>query len=164
MRIRRIFLLGCCLACLSAYGQRTYNSIARDTIIIKPGFITNVYLLDGKRLNLQVMDFFMADHPSARARIKGAMITDQVSIVGYSVGGLFLITGFLVSQTNPGISRDLYLYGSLGAGGGLIFQLISNNFRKEAVYLYNDGIKAYYRNKGLGLSLQINATGLRIGF
>lgn len=132
---------------LSLSGQPTYNSLAQDTIITKRGLLSNIYLLDGKRLTLEVMEFFMADHPSAHSQIKVAQTTEQLSIVGYGLGSIFLLGGALLHDDNPGLSRDLFFYGGVGMGSGLIFQIISNNYQKNAVFLYNQGIKSQYRNK-----------------
>ncbi len=141
--------LSCVFVCiwLAASGQPTYNALAQDTIITKRGFLSNTYLLDGKRLTLEVMEFFMEGHPSAHNQIKVAQTTDQLSIVGYGFGSIFLLGGMLLNDANPGLSRDLFFYGGVGMGSGLIFQIISNNYQKNAVFLYNEGIKSQYQKK-----------------
>jgi hypothetical protein len=155
----------CCIALLS-FGQRPYNSIVQDTIIAKPGFLSTTYLLDGKALNLQVMDFFMADHPSAQAHIKIAILTDQLSFTGYGVGGLFLLTGILSRDNNSRLSKDLIRYGAITMGSGLLFQIISKNYQKNAVAFYNEGIKAHYRRErnNAYLELGAGAQGLKMSF
>jgi hypothetical protein len=151
----------------SAVGQSTYHSLAQDTIITKQGFLTNTYLLDGKRLSLEVMEFFMAGNPSAYNQIKVANLTDQLSLAGYSIGSILLLTGILINEDNPRLSRDLYFYGGIGLGSGIIFQIISHTYQKEAVYLYNEGIKsAYHRKSSVGVYWGVGAegAGMRIRF
>lgn len=148
MRMKWIlpFLWGVLLQC-SVLGQSNYHTLAQDTIITKKGLLSNAYLLDGKRLSLEVMEFFMMDNPGAYNQIKVANLTDQLSLTGYSLGSIIMLTGILLSEDNPRLSRDLYLYGGLSLGGGIIFQIVSHSYQKEAVYLYNEGIKSSYERK-----------------
>lgn len=141
---RCLILILLLLGVLSARSQHTYREMARDTIISKPGFLGPLYLLDGKVLNLSVMDFFMAEHPDAAGQIRVAQVTDQLSVACYGLGSFILLSGILVSESNPSASRDLLLYGAIGVGSGLLFNLFSNNHQRKAVEFYNRDVKAGY--------------------
>lgn len=144
MRLRCLLLSLFLCAFFVGRGQGTYRELAQDTIISRPGFLGATYLLDGKVLNLSVMDFFMKGHPAASAQIQVAQVTDQLSVACYGIGSFILLSGILVSDSNPSASRDLLFYGALGLGGGLVFHLLSNSYQRNAVEFYNHDVKAAY--------------------
>lgn len=129
------------------WGQHTYQNIIRDTIITRSEFLGNIYLLDGKELNLPVMEWLMSDFPPAYDEIRLAVLGDQLSIMGYGVGTLFALSGLFVYRQNRGLGEDLIQIGGIGIGSGLIFQFISGKFKKSAVGIYNEEVKAYYQQK-----------------
>ena len=137
--------------------QRTYNSISRDTIVTIPGPFGNYYLLDGKKLNLAVMQWFMTGHPDAYSQIKAANITDQLSLAGYTAGGVLLLSGVLIFGNDPNTSRDFYLYGGIAFSSGILLQIISNSHKKKAVMLYNEDVKRYWKGSA---RLNLGATGI----
>ncbi len=150
---------------IALQGQNMYNTIARDTIIGVPSFPSSTYWLDGKKLNLSVMDFFMTDYPAAHDQIQLAMLTDQVAIVGYSVGGLFELTGLLVHRQDADLGNDLLQLGGIGIGSGIVFHIFSAAFKKKSVRLYNQEIKQLYKTKQkAGLKVDFVPNGVRLGW
>lgn len=148
---------------LCTYAQSPYHELARDTIITRRIFLGNVYLLDGKKLNLEVMQWFMSEHPSAYDQIQVAVVADQAAAVSYTLGSLALLSGVLVGQDNEAAGRDLMLMGSGGIGGGLVFTLISGAYQRRAVSSYNNSIKQqYYKRKKINYSLQMKGGGVSI--
>jgi len=155
-----VVLFSCWLAVAGA--QNTYKEIAQDTIVTLPGFLGNTYLLDGKKLNLQVMQWFMSDHPNAYSNIRAATLSDQLSVAGYTVGGVFLLSGFLVKDEDAALSRDLLLWGGIGIGSGLILQVVSLSYQKSAIRIYNDDIRRYYRKKEFSIYLEGSGEGVGV--
>ena len=144
MRLPELLCIGmiCCFSQLSA--QSTYHQIAGDTIIAHHTFLNSSYLLNGKKLNPSVMQWFMSDFEEAYESIRISNISEQVSIGSYSIGGIFLLSGILTSAQNPRVSKELKLWGLLGFGSGLVFQIISIKYRRNAVEQYNDSIRSIY--------------------
>lgn len=130
-----------------ASGQNMYRSIASDTIITVRSFPTNIYLLDGKKLNLPVMDFFMSDCAAAHDQLRFAMLSNQLAAAGYSIGTLFGLTGLLVNRQSPQLGGNLLQIGGVGIGTGFLFQVFSNKFKKKAVRLYNEDVRALHKVK-----------------
>lgn len=139
--------------------QSTFQSLAGDTIVLHREFMGTGYFLDGKRLNLAVMDWFMADYPDAREQIRLAVVSDQLSTTGYAVGGIFVISGFLVRNDDLNLSNDLFKLSALSGGAALVFQLIEGTFKKNAVRKYNLGVQEHHRTK-VGLRMGIQGTGI----
>lgn len=152
----------CLLLLGRLHGQSTYNQIAKDTIIQVPGFLGTMYLLDGKKLNLSVMDWFMTDYPEARDKIRVAVLTDQVSIVGYTFGGLFCLTGLLFHREDPELGNSLLKMGAAGIGAGITFQVISSSFQKKAVRYYNQEIQSIYKSHTGAVNLKISSQSLGV--
>lgn len=163
---RKLLTLFFVLLLLSALqAQNTYNIIARDTIISVSAFPSRIYLLDGKKLNLSVMDFFMQDYPAAQDQIQLAMLTDQVAIVGYSIGGLFSLTGLLVHRQDPGLGNNLLKMGGIGIGTGVVFHIFTGVFKKNAVKYYNQQVRGLYNGKQKAdLKVQLDPMGIRVGW
>lgn len=165
---RKLFVLFFVLQFFTlVHTQNTYNAIARDTIISVPAFPGHVYLLDGKKLNLSVMAFFMQDYPNAHDQIQLALLTDQVAIVGYSIGGLFGLTGLLVHQQDRGLGNNLLKMGAISIGSGITFHIITGAFKRSAVKHYNKEIKNLYRSQykaGLKLKLESTSVGIAWNF
>lgn len=162
---RRLIPTLCFLLCfLSVQGQSTYNSISRDTIISITGTFSSYYLLDGKKLSLPVMQWFMADHPDAYSQIKVANVTDQLSLAGYTAGGVLLLSGVLLYSDSQQTSRDFYMYGGIAFASGILFQIVSNSLKKKAVTIYNEDVKKYYYQKSIGLHLGENGIELEVRF
>jgi hypothetical protein len=152
------------LCCKAASGQNTYQNIVRDTIVTLRAFPVNTYLLDGKKLNLSVMDWFMTDYPAAHDQINLSMLTEQVSVASYSIGALFGLTGLLVHQQDPHLGNDLLQIGSIGIGSGIVFHFFSGGFKKRAVRYYNEDVRKLYKTEGNGVNVKLdqNGFGLRI--
>lgn len=137
------------LVCYEAtIGQNTYQNIVRDTIVTLRKFPASTYLLDGKKLNLSVMDWFMTDYPAAHDQINLSMLTEQVSVASYSIGGLFGLTGLLVNRQDPHLGNELLQIGGIGIGSGIIFHLFSAGFQKKAVRYYNEDVRKLYKGAG----------------
>jgi hypothetical protein len=154
-----------CLAlviCMSLSAQTTYNQLVRDTIITHSGFLAPTYLLNGKKLNLTVMQWFMSDYPVAYDPIRAAVVSDQLSVVSYSIGGLIAVTGLLVIQTNEGLGREMLMVGGGGLGGGLILQFLSAGYQKKAVREYNQCIRNNFEGKSARLEWGMGGEGLAL--
>lgn len=145
--------LVCCFSQLPA--QSTYHQIAEDTIIAHHSFLNSSYLLDGKKLNPSVMQWFMSDFEEAYEHIRISNISEQVSIGSYTVGSIFVVAGLLSASRNPRISKELKLWGIMGIGGGMVFQVISSQYRRRAVEYYNDQIQSIYLQDRRPISIQI---------
>ncbi len=161
--IKQILCFAFCLLCFGPLaGQATYQEIARDTIVQVPGFLGRTYLLDGKRLNLPVMEWFMSDYSEARERVRVAVLTDQLSIVSYTIGGLMGFAGILVRADNRGLSDDLFTISGIGLGGGITLQIISGSFQRKAVRSYNNQIQTLYQQQHVGYAMQMTDKGLTL--
>lgn len=111
------------------------------------------------------MDFFMRDYPVAHDQIQLAMLTDQVAIVGYSVGGLFGLTGLLVYRQDSPLANNLLKMGGIGIGTGIVFHIFTGAFKRSAVRHYNSEIKGLYRpQQKAGLKLSAEPVGVRISW
>lgn len=155
-----IFLLIHTLFTIKA--QPTYQKIAGDTIVITHNdFGVNVYLLDGKKLNLPVMKWFMSDYPAAYSNIKLASATQSVSNFGYGMGGVLLFSGFLIDKKNRPARKEFFTLGALFTGGGLIVQIVAELFKFSAVEAYNGEIKLLYQKKNQ-VNLGLDNYGLSI--
>jgi hypothetical protein len=165
--LSRVFFLiffSCFFGTLSA--QVTHHDLVQDTIIYRTSFLNRTYLLNGKPLTLPVMAFFMKDYPSANNEIRLAQFSDQFCITGYSIGSLFTIGGLLISRQNKDLGDDLIKLGLAGIGAGLIFQVVSGNFKYKAVQNYNEEIKKIYlkNTSSIRFKAGINQAGLVVGF
>ncbi|MCB0560284.1 MAG: hypothetical protein H6573_33140 [Lewinellaceae bacterium] len=141
-----------------ALSQSPYHEMAKDTIITRPLFFGNAYLLDGKRLNIQVMQWFMTDHPLAHDQIRVSVVSGQMAGVGYTVGGMIFLGGLLVGQDDRAAGEDLMLMGGVGIGAGLLLSIISGGHQRRAVQLYNEDIKRYF-NSSAGMEWHIGFSG-----
>lgn len=161
---RKLLALVLALQLITAIqAQSTYNTIARDTIVSVPSFPGRIYLLDGKKLNLSVMDFFMRDYPVAQDQIRLAMFTDQITIIGYSVGGLFGLTGLLVHRQDQSLGNNLLKMGGISVGAGMVFHIFTGAFKRSAVRHYNAEIKGVYRaQQKASLNLRVEPNGVRV--
>lgn len=142
-QVRMLFFLFFFCNLLSA--QVTKQDLASDTIIYRSTFLNRTYLLDGKPLSLPVMAFFMKDFPIPNNEISMAQFSDQLSIAGYGVGSLFTIGGLFISRQNQDLGNDLIQTGLIGVGAGLVFQIISGDFKFQAVKHYNEALKKGYQ-------------------
>lgn len=150
------------LLCDTASGQSTYNKIVRDTIITIPGILHNTYLLDGKKMTLPVMDWFMMDYPAAHDEINLALLSNQASIAGYTIGGLFGLSGLLIYQRDKALGGDLLQLGGIGIGTGITFQVFSGIFKRRAVRTYNRAVINLYKKQGTAIHTKVQATGINI--
>lgn len=141
-------------------GQRTYLQISQDTIVQLPGLLGKTYFLDGKKLNLSVMNWFMTDYPAAHDKIRVAVLTDQVSIVGYTLGGLFGFTGLLIQPKDAQLSNDLLKIGAVTFGAGMVLQIVSGTFQRRAVRAYNQEVLSLYKIETVGYKLHLEDNGL----
>ena len=145
------------------YCQKQPSALARDTIVTIKRFPTNVYLLNGKKLTLPVMDWFMSDYPKARANIKVTLVSDQMSIVGYSVGGLFAITGLIAFRQNEPLGKELLKISGISIGSGLVFQVFGGTFKQKAVQAYNNAIQEQANATGTGKVYRMGMSSNKIG-
>ncbi len=152
------------LLCGWLLGQGPYRPLSQDTIITRPGFLGNVYLLDGKRLNLQVMQWFMTGHPAAYNNIRAATATDQLAAAGYITGSLIFLSGYLISQEDRSTGNDLMLTGSLGLGAGLLLTIVSNSFQHKAVLLYNEDVRQASEKVGWQMGIEQQGLVFRVRF
>ena len=152
-RLILIALLFAIIPSIVINGQTTYNKIARDTIVTKNGFLGKDYLLNGKKLTLPVMQWFMSDYPTADDAIQVASRTDQLSVAGFSIGGVFALGGSLVYAQNKDLGQDMFTLAGIGLGAGFLLQLFSNAYTSKAVKGYNHEIKTLYKNDSAHLYL-----------
>lgn len=99
------------------------------------------YYMSGRKINLAVMEWYMHDFPSAKKDIHTAVVSDQLSVAGYSVGSLFTVTGLLVYEPNKKLGSDLMMLGGISLGTGIIFQIVSGKYKKMAVRKYNAAMR-----------------------
>lgn len=144
-------------------GQTNKMRYPTDTIHIEKEFLKNSYLLHGKRMNLHVMKWFMADDPESHLEIKLAMLCDQISIVGYSIGGLFFLTGVFANERNKDLADNLYVLGGASVGGGILFQILTGVFKKNAARIYNRNIRNRRQVRGVRWKVGIGRDGVMIG-
>jgi hypothetical protein len=128
--------------------------MAGDTIIAHHSFLNSSYLLNGKKLNPSVMQWFMSDFEEAYEHIRISNVSEQVSIGSYTIGSIFIVAGFLSASRNPRVSKELRLWGFLGIGGGIVFQVFSGQYRRRAVECYNDQIQTIYDQGQRPVSIQ----------
>jgi len=149
------------------HGQPTLSSLARDTIVAKSDFMNTTYLLSGKKLTLPVMQWFMSDYPEANDYIRVAALSSQVSLTGFSVGGLFGLSGLFIYQQNERIGSDMLKLGIGGIGVGVAFQLLSSAYKKKATKSYNRAVKNFFHVQGAAqfkLEVQPDYPGIRFAF
>lgn len=109
-------------------------------------------------MTLPVMDWFMMDYPTAHDEINLALLTNQASIVGYTIGGLFGLSGLLIYQRDKALGGDLLQLGGIGIGAGITFQVFSGIFKRRAVRTYNQEIIHLYKKQGTALQMQLQTT------
>lgn len=114
-------------------------------------------------MNLPVLKWFMMDDPIAHNEIKLAMLCDQISIVGYSIGGLFILTGIFADDRNKALADNLYVLGASSVGGGILFQILTGMFKKNAVKIYNQNRRAHKQVRGVSWQLGVGKDGIMIG-
>jgi len=154
-----VFVLGAIPAC----AQSTLGHISRDTIVKRNEMLGTAYYLDGKRLNLAVMEWFMSDYPEAYSPIRGAVISDQLSVATYATGGLFVLTGVLIREDDLNLSNDMLKLGILSGAAGVVFQVIEIAFKKNAVAKYNEGILDRHRRES-GIRVGVDGSKVKIGW
>lgn len=164
-----LFVLG--VFCLPrTFGQRLpqYLSSSGDSILTLRHGVGATYYMKGRKMNLPIMEWFMQDHPAAKKEISGAIVADQLSVVGYTVGSIFTVTGLLVYEPNKHLGQDLMMMGGISLGVGILFQIVSGKYKKRAVDRYNESFR---KNKpavlkGMSFRLDFNGEGtqLVIGF
>jgi len=134
--------------------------IPSDTIMVVKETLGHSYYLKGRKLNLSVMDWFMADYPEAQHAIKISSFYDQISVVSYSIGGLSLLGGLLADPNNPSLQKQLFKIGGISIGSGVAFQLISSVYRKRAVTFFNAAVLDKNKRSNAGMSMELNTEGL----
>ena len=92
---------------LMAQSSLPQRSISQDTILRLNNGMGYDYYMSGRKINLAVMEWYMHDFPSAKKDIHTAVVSDQLSVAGYSVGSLFTVTGLLVFEPNQKLGSDL---------------------------------------------------------
>lgn len=139
---------------LQAQRQPLQLPTTLDTILmINDGMGMNYYM-GGRKVNLAIMEWFMHDYPGARKDISNAVVTDQLSVVGYGVGSLFTVTGLLLYEPNEGLGGNLLMFGGVSLGAGIIFQVVSGKYKKRAVRKYNAALQAGGPPKAKKVSMQ----------
>jgi hypothetical protein len=139
MYVKTLGLLLCCLfgMILPMAAQQSFPSSPLDTIIARDAFLGKSYYMHGKQMDLSVMRWFMSDYVEPYDQIRLAVMTDQLSIAGYGLGGLFAFSGLFIYEDNRPLARELLKIGGISIGGGLILQIFSEAYQKKAVRLYN---------------------------
>ena len=160
-----LFVIGLCNQIL--HSQPTLSSLARDTIVAKSEFLSTTYLLNGKKLTLPVMQWFMSDYPEANDQIRISALSSQVSLTGLSVGGLFGLSGLFLYQQNERIGGDMLKIGAGGIALGVGFQLLASVYKKRAAKSYNRAVRKSFHAQGstdFKLELQPDGSGIRFAF
>ena len=164
-----LFVLG--VICLPrTFGQRfpQYLPSDGDSILTLKHGVGATYYMKGRKMNLPIMEWFMQDHPAAKKEISGAIVADQLSVVGYTVGSIFTITGLLVYEPNKHLGQDLMMMGGISLGVGILFQVVSGKYKKRAVERYNEGLRKSKSAVIKGMSFRLDFSGegtqLVIGF
>lgn len=112
------------------------------------------YYMGGRKVNLAIMEWFMHDYPAARKDIGSAIVADQLSVVGYSVGSLFTVTGLLVYEPNERLGGNLLMFGGVSLGAGILFQVVSGKYKKRAVRKYNAALHSAGSPRAKGVSFR----------
>ncbi|NET32451.1 MAG: hypothetical protein F6K19_10640 [Cyanothece sp. SIO1E1] len=143
-------------------------SVAQDTIMMLNNGMGFDYYMSGRKVNLAVMEWYMHDFPFAKKDIHTAVVSDQLSVAGYSVGSLFTVTGLLVYEPNQKLGSDLMMLGGISLGTGIIFQIISGKYKKTAVRKYNAAMRKSKEVKPMGMlyrtQFQFSGQGIVIRF
>jgi hypothetical protein len=148
----------------SSNAQIPTINLPSDTIRIESAFLGNSYSLEGKKMNLHVLKWFMLDSPMAHQKIQSAAFSDQLSVLGYTVGGLLFFSGFFLYEENRPLARELLEFGAYGIGGGLLFQFITGKIEKKAVMIYNQEIKETRRKNAWSVEMDKEGLVLRWKF
>ena len=133
-----------------AQSSLPHRAISQDTILRLNNGMGYDYYMSGRKINLAVMEWYMHDFPSAKKDIHTAVVSDQLSVAGYSVGSLFTVTGLLVFEPNQKLGSDLMMLGGISLGTGIIFQIISGKYKKTAVRKYNTAMRKSRNPKATG--------------
>lgn len=139
---------------LQAQRQPLQLPATLDTILMLNDGVGMNYYMGGRKVNLAIMEWFMHEYPDAKKDISRAIVADQFSVVGYSVGSLFTVTGLLVYEPNERLGGNLLMFGGLALGAGIIFQVVSGKYKKKAVRKYNAAIQRGSQPKARKVSLQ----------
>ncbi len=147
------------------HGQPTLSTMSKDTIVARSELLSTTYLLNGKKLNLPVMQWFMSDYPEAHDNIRVSALSNQISLAGFSVGALFGFTGLLIFNQNERVGSDMLKVGAVGMGTGVAFHLISASYKRRAVRNYNRAVKKLYHASGASyFRFEQNGLGARFAF
>ncbi len=160
-----LFVLG--VVCLPrTFGQQFPQHLSNggDSILTLRHGVGATYYMKGRKMNLPIMEWFMQDHPAAKKEISGAIVADQFSVVGYTVGSIFTITGLLVYEPNKHLGQDLMMMGGISLGAGILFQIVSGKYKKRAVERYNESIRKSKSSllKGMSFRFDVNGEGTQI--
>lgn len=150
------------IASEGAKGQKIHSELGRDTIVTSKNFPGSYYVMDGRKLTLPVMQWLMHDYSEAQTEIRLAVMSENLSIGAYAIGGLFIIGGFLISEEDKNLSRAIYTWGGIGIGTGILLHVISTTFQKKAVKAYNSEVKAKYFENTPNVKLGITNNGVMI--
>ncbi|MBX2873675.1 MAG: hypothetical protein KTR30_16285 [Saprospiraceae bacterium] len=152
------------LVSLKAQPSFRPNAISQDTILMISNGVGMDYYMSGRKVNLAVMEWYMHDFPTAKKDIHTAVVSDQLSVAGYSVGSLFTVTGLLVYEPNQRLGNNLMMIGGISLGTGIIFQIISGKYKRTAVRKYNAGMRKSKHPKARGVSYRATFELGRQGF
>ncbi len=157
-------LLPILLLTASLSGQTPYHQMAQDTIVRLSDFPNSAYLLNGKKLNLSVMEWFMSDYPRPHEHIRMAIFTDQLSILSYTFGGVFCLSGLLLRNEDQRLGDSLLRTGAIGLASGITFQIFSGSAQRKAVNAYNREIRALYGDQPPGVQLRLSEQGITLAW
>lgn len=83
----------------------------------------------------------MQDVPAAKDKIQLSVWSDQMTIGTYGVGGLASFAGLVVLADNQRLGAKLLKFGGYSIGAGILFQILSANYKRKAVKVYNLSLK-----------------------
>lgn len=134
-----------------------------DTILTQSAFLGNTFYLQGKPMDLSVMRWFMSDYPAPYQQIRMAVLTDQLSIAGYGLGGLFVFSGLFVYEDNLPLARELLRTGGISIGSGLLLQFLSGIYQRKAARLYNrEIVTAFEQKKAVSMRVEWEGAEVRL--
>lgn len=149
--------------CSNVFAQKPNDLLLTDTILTRASFLGNSYYLKGKRMDLSVMRWFMSDYQEPYDQIQVAVLTDQLSIAGYGLGGVFAFSGLFIFEENRPLANRLLKIGGISIGAGLILQIFSEAYQKKAVRLYNrEIVKAYKAKQAMSLNVDVEGAGVSV--
>ena len=150
------------LYCLILFSQDQPGSIPKGTILIQKKVFGNSYYVNGRKINAHVMEWLMADIPTANKKIKASIKLDQFSVASYSIGGLAVVSGLLAINENDNLSPKLLKTGIGCLGAGVLFQIFNTQFKRQAVDFFNHEISNCPKTLGTDLKFSSSSNSLTL--